>query len=168
MMRVMRGRIAGKGYALMPLIREIVDGRVNYRQDPPDASKPVLLTGPVSRPIQLADGTVIDVSDPFIELASAEQAGEVSHRIGLHYEDEGHPGHQSRFSADYDPLRDEFHHTCTDSCGTFRRTPEEQEQAFAARLRKLGYAGLVDTDEHQLAVARLAAMRAVANPDQEG
>jgi hypothetical protein len=142
--------------------------RLNYVQDPPDASKPVMLTGPVSAPIELADGTVIDVSPPFIELASVEQAGEVSHRIGLRYEEEGHPGHQSRFSDGYDPLRDEFHHTCDSGCGAFARTPEEQEQAFAARLRRLGYARLVDTDEHQQVVARLAAMRAVANPDQEG
>lgn len=50
----------------------------------------VLLTGPISGTVELADGTVVDVSAPFIEVDD-EQAEEIAHRIGVRYAEEGHP-----------------------------------------------------------------------------
>lgn len=50
----------------------------------------VMLTGPISGSVQLEDGTVVDVSAPFIEVDD-EQAAEIAHRIGERYAAEGHP-----------------------------------------------------------------------------
>ena len=50
----------------------------------------VLLTGPISGNVQLEDGTVVDVSNPFIEV-SDDQAEEIAHRISMRYYEEGHP-----------------------------------------------------------------------------
>lgn len=50
----------------------------------------VLLTGPIQGTVELEDGTVVDVSDPVIEV-DPDQADEIAHRIGLRYADEGHP-----------------------------------------------------------------------------
>ena len=162
----------------MPLIKEYVPatGRFNYRQDPPDPNKPVVLTGPVNKPIQVADGTVYDPSEDYVEVASVAHAGELSHQIGLQHERDGHPNHLSRFAEGYDPLRDEFHHTCDDGCGELKRSPEQQEADFADRLRRLGHGALVDDPEQRSRDAddaatygqtlqRLAAMRATANQE---
>jgi hypothetical protein len=146
----------------MPLIREILDGRVHYRQDPLDPDKPVMFTGPVSKPVQLPDGTVVDVSPDFIELDSHEQAGLVSHLIGVAHETDGHPNHLSRYADGYDPFRDEFHHTCTAACGELARTPDEQEAEFAERLRRIGHGNRVGEDSFHETLSRLGAMRAAA------
>ena len=50
----------------------------------------VLLTGPITGSVELEDGTVVDVSAPFIEVDD-EQAAEIAHAIGKRYADEGHP-----------------------------------------------------------------------------
>lgn len=50
----------------------------------------VVLTGPITGTVQLEDGTVVDVSAPFIEV-SDDQAAEIAHRIGERYAAEGHP-----------------------------------------------------------------------------
>jgi hypothetical protein len=154
----------------MPLIKEYnpATGRFNYRQEPPDGTKPVMFTGPVNKPVQVADGTVYDTAEEWIEIASVEHAGQVSHEIGLLHERDGHPNHLSRFASDYDPLRDEFHHTCDDGCGPLKRTPEQQADQFAERLRRLGHGDVLDTEAHTATLDRLAAMRAAVNPDQEG
>ena len=51
----------------------------------------IVLTGPIQGTVELADGTVVDVSAPVVEVASQEQADEVAHLVGLRYAAEGHP-----------------------------------------------------------------------------
>ena len=63
----------------------------------------VILTGPITGTVTLADGTVVDVTDPVIE-APPERHGEIAHLIGLRYQNEGHPN---------DPA---FAHVCNDNC----------------------------------------------------
>lgn len=46
----------------------------------------VVLTGPITGTVTLPDGTVIDVSAPFIAVDSELRAAEVAHAIGLHWE----------------------------------------------------------------------------------
>ena len=154
----------------MPLVRTRAgtdaDGRpvYNYRQDPLDPTKPVVFTGPIKGDVQLTDGTVYNVSDDWIETASAEHFGELSHHIGIRHEQDGHPDHKPRGftgTADdpepYNPLVDEFHHVCTSHCGPVARTADEQADQFAQRLQDLGHGHLVGTDDHADVVARLAA-----------
>lgn len=78
----------------------------------------VVLTGPINRSITLADGTTIDCSPAAVEVASPEQAQELAHLIGLHYEENGHPSH----TADAP-----FMHYCAESvCGEHARDVSEQ------------------------------------------
>jgi len=92
----------------MPLIRTVgPDGVANYRQDPPDPDKPVVLTGPVKGDITLADGTTYNVSDDFIEVENQAHADEVAHQIGLRHEAEGHPDHDADNPFIYEPGRAE-------------------------------------------------------------
>lgn len=51
----------------------------------------VVLTGPMSGSVTLADGSTVDVGPREIEVDSPEKAAEVAHLIGLRYADEGHP-----------------------------------------------------------------------------
>jgi hypothetical protein len=48
-------------------------------------------TGPIKGPVMLPDGTVVDVTPQFVEAESAEQAAEIAHAIGKHWEKHGHP-----------------------------------------------------------------------------
>jgi hypothetical protein len=73
----------------------------------------VVVTGPAYGPVTTPDGTVYDVSDQVIEVASPEHAGEVAHLIGALHEERGHPDHP-------DPAAP-FAHVCTDSCGALKR-----------------------------------------------
>lgn len=50
----------------------------------------VVFTGPITGTVQCADGTVYDVSAPWVEVNPAH-ADEVAHLIGQHYATEGHP-----------------------------------------------------------------------------
>lgn len=50
----------------------------------------VLLTGPIQGTVTLADGTVVDVSQPVIAVQD-DQAEEIAHLIGQRYAEEGHP-----------------------------------------------------------------------------
>jgi hypothetical protein len=157
----------------MPLVRTPAgigeDGRpvYNYRQDPPDPTKVVVETGPIKGDFTLADGTVYNVSDDYVEVASAAHFGELSHHIGVRHEQDGHPGHQARNHPDYDPLVDEFHHVCTPHCGAVARTPAAQREQFAQRLQDLGHGHLVGTDKHAEVVERLSAAHQRHN-SQEG
>jgi len=72
----------------------------------------VVITGKAYGPVTCPDGTVYDVSEQVIEVASPEHAGEVAHLIGVMHEERGHPDH-----APGDP----FTHECTDSCGVLKR-----------------------------------------------
>ncbi len=65
----------------------------------------VILTGPIKGSVTLADGTVIDVSEPVIE-APLDQHGEIAHLIGQRYAAEGHPDHTDV----------PFVHACTELC----------------------------------------------------
>jgi hypothetical protein len=74
----------------------------------------VVMTGPITGAVTVPDGTEYDVSEPFIEVATAEHAGHVAHAIGVRHENEGtHPAHQPT-AADPDP--EPFRHVCTDTC----------------------------------------------------
>lgn len=87
----------------MPLVREIVDGVVNYRQDPLDPSKPVVLTGPVKGSVTTSDGTTYNVADDYIEVESQDHADEVAHLIGQRHATEGHPDHKDGTPFRYEP-----------------------------------------------------------------
>ena len=67
-----------------------------------------VFTGPyIAGTVTVPDGTVYDVTELVIEVASLEHAGHVSHAIGKRHEAEGHPLHG---------VDDPFVHTCTDTC----------------------------------------------------
>jgi hypothetical protein len=51
----------------------------------------VVLTGPITGTVTLDDGTVVDVTQPVIEVADKAQADAVAHQIGQRYAAEGHP-----------------------------------------------------------------------------
>ena len=72
----------------------------------------VVVTGPAYGPVTTADGTVYDVSEQYIEVASAQHAGEVAHLIGVMHEERGHPDHQPG---------DPFVHVCSGHCGALKR-----------------------------------------------
>lgn len=55
------------------------------------AEKHALLTGPIKGPVRLPDGREVDVTPGLIYLDSHEDAAEVAHQIGLHWEQHGHP-----------------------------------------------------------------------------
>lgn len=92
----------------MPLIRDILpDGRIHWRQDPPDPDKPVVLTGPIFGIITLTDGTKYSVTPDAIEVQSQAHAGELAHKIGLLHEQNGHPFHDEDTP---------FVHECNEHC----------------------------------------------------
>jgi hypothetical protein len=88
------------------------DGTPHFHYDAgPDGI--VVLTGKAYGPVTTSDGTVYDVSEPAIEVASEEHAREVGHHlIGMYHEEHGHP--------DHDPAVP-FVHECTDACGALAR-----------------------------------------------
>jgi hypothetical protein len=71
----------------------------------------VVVTGRAYGPVTTSDGAVYDVSEPVIEVAGPEHAGEVSHLIGVLHEERGHPDHPAVPYA----------HKCTDHCGALKR-----------------------------------------------
>jgi hypothetical protein len=73
----------------------------------------VVWTGPAYGPVTTSDGTVYDVSEPVIEVAGPEHAGEVAHLIGVLHENRGHPAHMEPDKP--------FIHACTDTCGPLKR-----------------------------------------------
>lgn len=58
----------------------------------------VVLTGPITGTVTLDDGTVVDVSNPVVEVSGKAQADEVAHLIGKRYADEGHPNVEGDFA----------------------------------------------------------------------
>lgn len=50
-----------------------------------------VMTGPVTGLKTLADGTVIDVTPPFVALETVEQVALLNDVIGLHHVENGHP-----------------------------------------------------------------------------
>lgn len=73
----------------------------------------VLLTGPIRGPLELEDGTTVDVTPEFVDVGnlSAEQLEELNFLIGEHWVENGHPNDvdvvdgeriQRQFTHDYD------------------------------------------------------------------
>lgn len=56
-----------------------------------DTPKHVLITGPISGIVELADGTKVNVTPGQIEVADQAQADEISFIIGEHHREHGHP-----------------------------------------------------------------------------
>lgn len=84
------------------------DGSPHYLYETDDHA---VVTGPAYGPVTCSDGTVYDVSEPVIEVASETHAGEVAHLIGVLHEEQGHPSNPALL----------YIHECTDSCGKLRR-----------------------------------------------
>lgn len=55
------------------------------------AGEHALLTGPIKGPVRLPDGREVDVTADVVYLDSAQEAAEVAHAIGKHWEKHGHP-----------------------------------------------------------------------------
>jgi hypothetical protein len=62
----------------------------------------VVLTGPIRTDITLDDGTVVDVRPDAVHCESQEQAIELAQKISEHYEEHGHPSHDSGDEFVYD------------------------------------------------------------------
>lgn len=62
------------------------DGSVHVESD-----GHVVLTGPISGPVRLSDGSIVDVTPAAVEAESAEHAAEIAHAIGLAHAEAGHP-----------------------------------------------------------------------------
>lgn len=55
------------------------------------ADGPVVFTGPITGEVTLPDGRVVDVTEPFVEVADADDALALSDAIGARHVEEGHP-----------------------------------------------------------------------------
>lgn len=55
------------------------------------AEKHAVLTGPISGPVRLSDGSEVDVTPGVVYADSPEQAAEIAHAIGLAHAKAGHP-----------------------------------------------------------------------------
>lgn len=112
-----------------------------------ESDKHVVLTGPIMGAVELADGTVVDVSAPAIEVDSDAQAAEVAHLIGLRYEDEGHPEHAPTAT---DPHPEPFLHLCTPAaCGPHKRDDSHPMQAMALARAEKAYRAAVELHPHE-------------------
>lgn len=102
----------------------------------------VLLTGPISGTVQLANGEHVDVTPDAIEVPDLETALEVGHLIGVRHEEDGtHPLHQG---ADAEP----FVHLCTaEACGRHARPASHAGQAEALRRARAQHAAISDPAE---------------------
>lgn len=87
------------------------DGSPLYHYRQTDSDTPVVLTGPATGEVTVADGTTYSVSEPVIEVAAGHE-GEVAHHIAVQLQDSGHPDHAAG---------EPFVHDCTEACGPARR-----------------------------------------------
>lgn len=71
----------------------------------------VVMTGPITGQVTTSDGTLYDVTDPFIEVASEEHALQISDAIGAMHVSAGHPDFVN------DPTKDSFGFVHVDSAG---------------------------------------------------
>lgn len=109
-----------------------------------ETNKHAVLVGPIVGSVELADGTVYDVSAPIIECETAEHAAEVAHHVALRYEDEGHPDHAP--TAD-DPHPEPFVHLCTPTmCGEHKRPDSHPMQAMALARAERHMRGVAEYD----------------------
>jgi hypothetical protein len=97
-----------------------------------ESDKHVVVVGPHIRGyVQLADGTQVDVSPDVIEVDTLEQAKEISHQVGIRFEEEGHPLHEP---TERDPFPEPFVHLCTpEQCGDAARDITHPMQALAVQ-----------------------------------
>jgi hypothetical protein len=72
-----------------------------------EADGPVVFTGPITGTVELPDGTVVDVTEPFVEVADEAEALALSDAIGERHVAEGHP----LFVQDPNMPSDGFVHT---------------------------------------------------------
>ena len=56
-----------------------------------DEGEHVVLVGPITGSVQLADGSVVDVSAPAVVARDEDHAAAIAHAVGQHYADNGHP-----------------------------------------------------------------------------
>jgi len=96
-----------------------------------------LFTGPIRDDIELEDGTVVDVRPGVVYLDTPEQVQEVSHKIGLWYEEYGHP------SLDRGA---QFMHHCTHLCGEHARDITDPAAAAAAEYAQRQTDGILDAE----------------------
>lgn len=82
----------------------------------------------------------VPVTNDVVELDSEKAAHELSHHIGLWYEDNGHPSHT-------DP-DEPYVHLCTAKCGKLKRSDSEPYQALALTRLELQNKGIV-SPSHQ-------------------
>lgn len=105
------------------------DGTLTTRvwSDDPDAH--IIMTGPIQGPVTLADGSVVDVTDDFVEATSQEQALAISDAIGTKHVEQGHPD----FVADPDMDSFGFVHVASDGSASIsaQAAPETLEAAQA-------------------------------------
>lgn len=126
-----------------------------------ESDKHVVLTGPIFGSVELADGTVVDVSAPAIEVGSVAHAKEVAHLIGLRHEDEGHERHAPTAN---DPHPEPFLHLCTpDSCGEHARDASHPMQAMA--LARAERAMRAATELHPTEGHRFGQAMGLVDPD---
>jgi hypothetical protein len=67
---------------------DAVNERVHYQ------GEHVVFTGQATGYVTLADGSVVDVTDPFVAADSPEHALAISDAIGARFAAEGHPAHR--------------------------------------------------------------------------
>lgn len=119
-----------------------------------DAGLPLVYTGPhIVANVTAPDGTVHDCTDLFTEVASEEAAGHLSHAVGLHHEEHGHPAHGDPSHPEHVP----FVHLCTAACGPHARPLAETLASFEARAQ-------TGHPDHADRVAFLTAQHAHVNP----
>ncbi len=56
-----------------------------------DPDDHVVLVGPISGPVTLDDGEVVDVSPVAVLARDGKHADRIAHAVGQHYADNGHP-----------------------------------------------------------------------------
>jgi hypothetical protein len=69
-------------------VETLPDGSKHYHADPDEH---VVMTGPVYGLLQLSDGTQVNVTDPYVAVASKEQADDLAHTIAMVHVENGHP-----------------------------------------------------------------------------
>ena len=98
-----------------------ITGRPLFHYDAGD--KPVVVVGPfIHGTVTTHDGTEYRIDDDIIVVDKPEHAGEVSHAIGVRFEQEGHPLHTAE---------QPFYHLCTDHCERLRRPGDHPAQKAA-------------------------------------
>lgn len=142
--------------------------REHYDHDAEGGRTSVVYSGPsIFGRVTLADGTTYEVNDPYTEVL-AGHLGETMHRIGLRFEDEGHPKHTDRL-ASRNPTQAEviqaklshpFVHLCDDTCGAFARPIDEILAKYDEQLDALGHGDVIGTSEHDAARKTIKAQHA--------